>query len=82
MRTSARRSRPMTTSLPAANVRADPSYRTVSAGGAGRLIGTNKAVTEALERVEHWLVPAVFIGLGLFILIESGVIVRLIEVLA
>ena len=49
---------------------------------AGRLIGTNKAVTEALERVEHWLVPAVFIGLGLFILIESGVIVRLIEVLA
>ena len=49
---------------------------------AGRLIGTNKAVTEGLERVEHWLVPAVFIGLGLFILIESGVIVRLIEVLA
>ena len=49
---------------------------------AGRLIGTNKAVTEGLERVEHWLVPAVFIGLGLFILIESGVMVRLIEVLA
>lgn len=49
---------------------------------AGRLIGTNKAVTETLERVEHWLVPAVFIGLGLFILIESGVIVRLFEVLA
>ncbi len=37
---------------------------------------------EALERVEHWLVPVVFIGLGLFILIESGVIVRLFEVLA
>ena len=31
----------MTTSLPAANVRAAPSYRTVSAGGAGRLIATN-----------------------------------------
>ncbi len=31
----------MTTSLPAAKVRADPSYRTVSAGGAGRLIATN-----------------------------------------
>ena len=41
MRTSARRSRPMTTSLPAAKVRADPSFRTVSAGGAGRLIATN-----------------------------------------
>ena len=49
---------------------------------AGRLIGTHKAVTETLERVEHWLVPVVFIGLGLFILIDSGVIVRLVEVLA
>jgi cadmium resistance transport/sequestration family protein len=44
---------------------------------AGRLIGTNKVVTETLERIEHWLVPAVFIGLGLFIIIESGVIPRL-----
>ncbi len=48
---------------------------------AGRLIGTHKMITEALERVEHWLVPVVFIGLGLFILIESGVIPRLFEVL-
>ncbi|WP_260849468.1 MULTISPECIES: cadmium resistance transporter [Micrococcales] len=50
--------------------------------GAGRLIGTHEAVTDALERVEHWLVPAVFIGLGLFILIESGVVLRLSEVFA
>lgn len=48
----------------------------------GKLIGTHKAVTETLERIEHWLVPTVFIGLGLFILIESGVIPRLFEVLA
>ena len=41
IRTSARRSRPTTTSLPGAKVRVDPSYRTVSAGGAGRLIATN-----------------------------------------
>lgn len=47
-----------------------------------RFIGTNKTVTEALEKVEHWLVPAVFIGLGLYILIESGVILRLAEVLS
>lgn len=47
-----------------------------------RFVGTNKTVTETLEKVEHWLVPAVFIGLGLYILIESGVIVRLIGVLA
>lgn len=50
--------------------------------GAGRLIGTHKAVTDALERVEHWLVPAVFIGLGLFIVMESGVVLRLFEVLS
>jgi cadmium resistance transport/sequestration family protein len=47
-----------------------------------RFVGTNETVTEALEKIEHWLVPAVFIGLGLYILIESGVIVRLIELLA
>jgi cadmium resistance transport/sequestration family protein len=46
-----------------------------------RFVGTNKKVTEALEKIEHWLVPAVFIGLGLYILIESGVILRLIQVL-
>ena len=46
-----------------------------------RLVGTNKTVTETLEKIEHWLVPAVFIGLGLYILIDSGVIVRLIDVL-
>lgn len=47
-----------------------------------RLVGTNKTVTEALEKIEHWLVPAVFIGLGLYILLGSGVIPRLIETLA
>ena len=47
----------------------------------GRVIGTHQKVTETLEKIEHWLVPAVFIGLGLFILIESGVVPRLIDVL-
>ena len=47
-----------------------------------RFVGTNKTVTEALEKIEHWLVPAVFIGLGLYILIESGVVLRLIAVLS
>jgi len=46
-----------------------------------RAIGTNKGVTEALERIEHWLVPAVFIGLGLYILVDSGVVPRLIDTL-
>jgi len=47
----------------------------------GRAIGTNRSITEMLERIEHWLVPAVFIGLGLFILIESGVVPRLLDLL-
>lgn len=47
-----------------------------------RSIGTNRKVTEALERIEHWLVPAVFIGLGFYILIESGVVPRLVGILA
>jgi cadmium resistance transport/sequestration family protein len=47
-----------------------------------RAIGTNKRVIELLERIEHWLVPIVFVGLGLYILIESGVVPRLIDVLS
>ncbi|MEV8027514.1 MULTISPECIES: cadmium resistance transporter [Cellulosimicrobium] len=42
-----------------------------------RAIGTNEKVTEALEKVEHWLVPVVFIGLGIFILIESGTLAHI-----
>ena len=42
-----------------------------------RAIGSNEKVTEALEKVEHWLVPVVFIGLGLFILIESGTLAHI-----
>lgn len=48
----------------------------------GRTVGTNRRVTELLERVEHWLVPVVFIGLGLFIIIDSGVVPRLFQVLS
>lgn len=47
-----------------------------------RVVGTNETVTETLEKVEHWLVPAVFIGLGLYILIESEAVPRLIDVLS
>lgn len=43
----------------------------------GRIIGTHHKVTETLEKIEHWLVPAVFIGLGLTILIGSGALQRL-----
>lgn len=45
--------------------------------GIGRLVGTHPAVVEGLEKVEGWLVPAVFIGLGLYILIDSGTLAHL-----
>lgn len=45
----------------------------------GRIIGTHDKVVETLEKIEHWLVPAVFIGLGLVILIGSGSLERLIR---
>jgi len=45
----------------------------------GRIIGTHHKVVETLEKIEHWLVPAVFIGLGLVILIGSGSLERLIR---
>ena len=44
----------------------------------GKIIGTHHKVVETLEKIEHWLVPAVFIGLGLTILIGSGSLQRLI----
>lgn len=45
--------------------------------GIGRLVGTHHTVVEGLEKVEGWLVPAVFIGLGLYILIDSGTLAHL-----
>ena len=40
--------------------------------GISRLIGTRDTVVDGLEKIEGWLVPAVFIGLGLYILISAG----------
>ncbi|GAB2724299.1 cadmium resistance transporter [Kitasatospora kifunensis] len=40
--------------------------------GAGALLGTHPAVVAALGRVRHWLIPAVFITVGVLILIASG----------
>lgn len=48
---------------------------------AARAIGSNEKVTEGLEKVEHWLVPVVFIGLGIFILIESGTLSHIADLL-
>lgn len=47
----------------------------------GKMIGTNRRVVELLERIEHWLVPVVFVGLGVYILVGSGVVPRLVDAL-
>lgn len=39
---------------------------------AGALLGSRRAVIATLDRITHWLVPAVFIAVGLLILITSG----------
>ena len=40
--------------------------------GFGALLGSRRGLVAALGRIGHWLVPAVFIGVGVLILITSG----------
>lgn len=46
---------------------------------AGSWLGSHKRVVAVVERHGHWIVPAVFMVIGAFILIESGVLVRLLQ---
>jgi cadmium resistance protein CadD (predicted permease) len=43
----------------------------------GALLGSHRRAMGTLGRVAHWLVPAVFIAVGLLILITSGVLTAL-----
>jgi cadmium resistance protein CadD (predicted permease) len=40
--------------------------------GVGALLGSHRGLVAALGRIGHWLVPVVFIGVGVLILITSG----------
>ncbi|MBG0827085.1 cadmium resistance transporter [Planomonospora sp. ID67723] len=44
---------------------------------AGAWLGSHRAVVAAVERSGHWLVPVVFIVIGAVIVVESGVLGRL-----
>ncbi|MEO3811426.1 cadmium resistance transporter [Sphaerisporangium sp. B11E5] len=44
---------------------------------AGAWLGSHKKVIEVVERYGHWLVPVVFVVIGTVIVLESGVIARL-----
>jgi cadmium resistance protein CadD (predicted permease) len=48
----------------------------------GALLGSHPAVVAALGRVSHWLVPVVFIAVGVHILITSGTLTAISAMLA
>jgi cadmium resistance transport/sequestration family protein len=47
----------------------------------GSLLGSHKKIIEFVERYGHWLVPIVFVSIGMVIALESGVISHLIDLL-
>ncbi|SIN07694.1 cadmium resistance transporter (or sequestration) family protein [Micromonospora cremea] len=44
-------------------------------------LGGHPRIVRLVERAGHWLVPAIFVGIGLVILVSSGVLGRLIDLL-
>ena len=44
---------------------------------AARLVATHKRVISVLSRVGPWAVPVVLTAIGVFILVRTGVVVRL-----
>ncbi|MBB5873872.1 cadmium resistance protein CadD (predicted permease) [Allocatelliglobosispora scoriae] len=44
---------------------------------AGSWLGSHRAVVAVMRRHGHWLVPAVFVAIGVVIILESGVLARL-----
>ncbi|MEU8423999.1 cadmium resistance transporter [Micromonospora sp. NPDC048835] len=44
-------------------------------------LGRHPRVVALVERAGHWLVPTIFIGIGVVILVSSGVLGRLVELL-
>ncbi|MGC4786055.1 cadmium resistance transporter [Micromonospora zamorensis] len=48
---------------------------------AGAWLGGHPRVVRLVERAGHWLVPTIFIGVGVLILVSSGVLGRLVDLL-
>jgi cadmium resistance protein CadD (predicted permease) len=44
-------------------------------------LGGHPRVVRLVERAGHWLVPAIFVGVGVVILVSSGVLGRLVDLL-
>jgi cadmium resistance protein CadD (predicted permease) len=48
---------------------------------AGSWLGSHHAVVALLQRFGHWMVPAVFVAIGVVIVIQSGVVPRVVRLL-
>ncbi|MEU5914906.1 cadmium resistance transporter [Micromonospora sp. NPDC047527] len=48
---------------------------------AGAWLGGRPQVVRLVERAGHWLVPAIFVGIGVVILVSSGVLGRIVDLL-
>jgi cadmium resistance protein CadD (predicted permease) len=48
---------------------------------AGVLLSADKRVAKSMQRLSRWLVPLVFVTIGTTVLIRTGVLVRLVELL-
>ncbi|MEO3774254.1 cadmium resistance transporter [Micromonospora sp. B9E7] len=48
---------------------------------AGAWLGGHPRVVRLVERAGHWLVPTIFIGIGVVILVSSGILGRLVDLL-
>jgi len=45
---------------------------------AGSWLGSHRTVVAPLRRFGHWMVPAVFVAIGVVIVIRSGVVPRVV----
>lgn len=50
--------------------------------GAAALLGGHPRVVALVGRVGHWLVPVIFVGIGVVILVTSGVLAHLVDLAA
>ncbi|GGO15093.1 cadmium resistance transporter [Micromonospora parathelypteridis] len=48
---------------------------------AGAWLGGHRRVVRLVERAGHWLVPTIFVAIGIVILVSSGVLGRLVDLL-
>jgi cadmium resistance protein CadD (predicted permease) len=46
----------------------------------GAMLGTRRGVVATLGRIDHWLVPVVFVVIGVLILVTTGAVTLIIDI--